>query len=424
MKKMAEVLDYHMQHVLRRFIDRLPADEQAQLKSLRLCCQSVRKDMRGVYLLASNDGRARYFGHVSCKNPFACPVCASQMMEKYRARIATAIDLLYKDYFGFMFTLTIPHWRFMSCRETTDILNDSWKYFNNRVKKDKSWRVFQQFVEAVGLAHHVRVIEHTFGKQNGWHPHIHGLMWVPHDKADEVLKWELSLDEYWLKGAKRCMLKYWKKHKLHENILESGKLTYDQLADRVFSCSEGKLQGLFFSRAKGKLGQAHASSYICGWGADREATGNIRKEASNSGHYTPYQILLKAEHDKLFEDIYMEFCLAMRRKPAINRVKFSNTGISKMIDAYQREHGSESVSYQKKKLDGEPVEWRVVCYFSEEQWCELTYQNAFAPVLSNILYLASQRREILLEYILSVLPDFFIRDMPLAGDIERIFNAA
>lgn len=397
---MADILDYHLQHYLRRFIRCLPADKRQELKSLELCGQSVIANRDAVYLMTSNKGHSRFYGHTTCKNPFACPVCSARIMEQYRAKIATAIEILKPRYFGFMGSFAIPHLGFMSCREVMDILRETWVYCRMKFSR-KHGHAFADWREATQLAHHVKVMEHTWGHRHGWHAHYHMIFWVPRGKEQEAGKWEEQLNEFWLRTAKRKTLQYWQKHKLHTFILDIDG-TYDKVLDRLYRPDKWWHKGVFFSKDNiGNLREVESGDYLCGWGADNELTGNVRKEASDSKHgqMTPYQILTKAKTDSAMENLYIEFCLAVRK---VHRVDFSQTGLVKLIAAHQKEHGKDSAILQKKSKAGTPTQWRIVAYFDKIQWYELCCLNREAPILSNILFLAGKYIHLLGDYLSSL----------------------
>lgn len=395
---MSDILDYHLQHRLRRFISRLPEEQQNKLKSLHLCNKYIRPNRDAVYLLASDNGHARFYGQNTCKNPFACPVCSAKMMEHYRSRISTAIAILRPQWFGFMAAFTIPHLQFMSCRETMDILRETWTYCRQTFNR-KHGHTFDEWKKATGLKHIVKVMEHTWSRRAGWHPHYHMILWVPRGKELEAGDWEEKLNEFWLRTAKKKTLKYWQKHKLHTFLLDNGG-TYEAVLDRMFNARD-KQKGVHFSRdERGNLREVDSSDYLCGWGADSELTGNVRKEASHEGHMTPYQILSAAKDNSMLEKVYIDFCLATS---GVHRVDFSQTGLVKMIVAYQKEHGKQSALLQKKRQDtGTPIQWRVVAFFDKVQWYELCCLDRDAPVLENILFLASKHIYLLGDYLSSL----------------------
>ena len=423
-----DVLDYHLQHVLRRILGALPYEERRRYKSILLCGQKAIKQpgaMNGVYILKSDD-QAKFFGQVHCQNPFVCPVCSARIMEKYRARIASALDMLHEEYFGFMVTFTLPHLKFMSCREITDILYDTWKYFRSKLGNghDKTYEhPYKKFTRECEVEHWVRVCEYTYSDINGWHPHFHCIFWCKRDKADKVAAYQKELNEFWTAQGKRVTMKYWKTHKLHEDVDDR-----EGLLERLYQKVCNKYPALKMSvDASGKLIETKSSDYVSGWGSDREATGNVRKEASHESHYTPFQILEKAEHDAHWANIYVDFVRAVTRKPVHHRLDFSRTGICKQIKQWQATHGYDSTSKQKKS-----AVWKVVAFFNESQWSDLCYKNQYAPVLSNILYLAGANTDLMFDYLRSLdvrlsepLSEMAAKTLTKQITlVEQIFNAA
>ena len=384
-----------MQHHLRRWIDKLPVWQRAQLRTLYSCGISVHQIpgiAKGVYVL-SNGRESRFWGHVTCKNPWCCPVCSARRMTEYKERIAAAIDMEIEDgYFGFMASFTIPHLNFMSCRETTDILYNTWTYFRMKSFKKKV-HAYQLFCRALGVRDFVRVCEYTHG-ENGWHPHFHAIFWLPRINADKVLEWQAKLNELWLSTAKRETLKYWREHNLHSGV------DLEELVERLYEPTErtGQLGFKISVDKKGKILEAKTSNYICGWGADSELTGNYLKKASHEGHYTPNQILELGEHDKAMEDLYIDYCLAVTLHPVHHRVNFSKNGMQKRIDKWLETHDYSEETDEEKKP------WTCVDLISEEDWFDLhIYERTTgAPVFSNILYLAAEHSELVVDYIESI----------------------
>lgn len=399
------ILDYHLQHVLFKILDKQPQEVRHQLRNISRCGRRTIPAGIGtpsvVAVLRSNTGESTLFGQQHCRNPHACPVCSAKIMETYRGKIASAIDEeLDRGYYGFMATFTVPHLHFMSCRETTDILYETWKYFRAKIKSshaNSSWQhPYLQFVNATGTDSWVRVCEYTYGKRNGWHPHFHCIFWTPKEHFDEVLDWEQKLCDFWITQAKRVTLKYWRKNNLHTDI---GEGNLELLLERVYKRTGYWTQSLRFSRDQnGKLLRTTSSDYLAGWGADRETTGNRRKKASHEGHYTPYQILEMAEFDNEWANKYIEFCLAVTEKPVHHRMNFSKNGIYKRVEQWQQEHEVIQEGQTKKKL------WESVTYFTVDDWYAICSANRQTPVIANILYLAKSpdTEELLFEYIASL----------------------
>ncbi len=387
---MSDILDYRLQHVLQDMIYDLPYKDRYQLRNIFSCGRriTISNTQLGerVYLTKDIDDNVNFVGQSHCKNPFCCPVCSAKIMEEYRSKIGSALDMLRDKFFGFMVTFTIPHLKFMSCRETTDILYDTWKYFHQK-NFTKNVHYYQEFSKAVGIKHWVRVCEYTYGV-NGWHPHFHCIFWCERKNKDKILEFEDKLNEFWTKQAKRVTLKYWKENKLHneENL--------EDLTDRLFAFRTDK--GLFISKKDGKVLESLSADYLAGWGSDSELTGNIRKKASHEGHMTPYQVLQQSEYNSEYKKIYLDFCLSVTRKPVHHRLNFSKTGILKAIQQYRQIEGYRSVIDQKKRMA------RVVTFFDSSEWSNLCNLNKEFPVLSNILYLTKYDEYLLADYLESV----------------------
>lgn len=399
-----DILDYHLQHHLRKYIRRAGDEHFKQLKNVLFCGQTISPTAGAVYLLANGENKSRYYGHTHCQNPWCCPVCSALLMEKYREKIALAIEVLHKEYFGFMVTFTIPHFKFMSWRETMDILYDTHAYFRLKNFNKKSGHAYHDFNKSYPVKHSVKVCEFTWNRKNGAHPHFHSIWWIPRDKFDNdgILALEEELSNFWLKTAKRKMIEYWKKHNLHYDILREGE-TLEDLAERVFLGAEmskvtKSQSALFISKQDGKIIEVVNSDYISGWGSDREMTGNYRKEATCKSSMTPHQILQAAEHDPKMEAEYIKFCLAVTQKPVKHRVRFSNSGITKLINDYRKTLNEVQTEHLEKKST-----WEVVTYFDENEWfllCDL--DDEYAPVLANILWFAAHRRDLLADYLSSL----------------------
>lgn len=416
---MADILDYQAQHYLRKYIRRLEGDDYKQLKSILYCNQSVAPQIGAVFLLGDDKNHSMFHGHTTCKNPFCCPVCSSMMMEHYRERINAAIQILKPTHFGFMTTFTMPHYGFMGWRETMDILYEAHDYFRRKSFSKRCGHAYQDFNKLYPVEHSVKVCEFTWSKKNGAHPHFHCLWWIPRDKFDndEILKWESELDSFWLKTLKRVAIRYWKQHNLHIN----GRESLEHLAHRLFFTSDqvkyaGGTIAFKISAKDGQIIEAVNGDYISGWGADNEMTGNYRKEASHEGHMTPYQMLVESFHDKELRDEYIKFCLAVTQKPVHHRVRFSTgKGLCKRIDAFLKEQKQrETKSLQKKS------KWEVVTYFDENEWyllCDL--DDSMAPILSNILWYAAHRRDLLAEYLNSLGLEIHSNKHRSQSDIEK-----
>lgn len=420
----SEILDARLHHWLRKKIGELPISQQIQLKNLKNCGKTAMiqpQSTPAVFLLRNNRNEARLFGQVTCKNTWACPHCSTVRMQKYAKIIGAAIESMKLNYHqrACMITFTVPHLRFQSCREVTDILYKTWTaVFQNAHSRRKtkngdsirSSSPANKFFSENEIRHYVRVAEYTWGA-NGWHPHFHCLFWFPEKYLDNILSFEQSIQAFWTKKFKEVVSKYYKNRDEFNAIQKLHDIADDDYA--------GKQDIVWISKGKdGKIMPVESADYIAGWGADNELTGNYRKNASNEGHYTPYQILeMAADGNKQMEDLYVEFMLQVTRKPVHHRINFSKTGILKIAKIYMNTVGFEQLLKKKS------AEWEVVAWFNQEQWSEICHLDLLSPFISNILYLAAiNRRDLLSDFLenfgikLAKCPHFHQQH------VENIFN--
>lgn len=429
-----EIYDYALSNFLHKIIkEELPVNQQIQLKTLASCGRKVSIPKTGVagVFLVSNNSKSKFFGTTMCKNPFACPCCSAHRMSVYSKDIANGLDYLRSQgYFGFMMTFSIPHLRYMKCRDITNILYETYSYFR-RTAKQQNYRkkvngelgqrtktISGQFYEDCKIEHSVTVCEYTYGK-NGWHPHFHAIFWTKRENIHKVLSWQKALNEFWLYHAERIMKKYWQEHKLS---FKSDKIS-DWSIDKLFANAE-KDAGIYISQKDGVLTESLSSDYISGWGANREVTGNYRKTASHSEHLTPYQILEKAYNgDQFYKKIYIEFCLAVTQKPVHHRVMWSQTGIKKLIKVYSQQIKCTELI---KKKESEKEKWAVLLWFNKSQWYELLEFEKNSPILANILYLAKLgNKQILYEFLDGLGIEYSLPESNyLSSLVEDIFNCA
>lgn len=152
-------------------------------------------------------------------------------------------------------------------------------------------------------------------------------------------------------------------------------------------------RSVYFSRDKnGKVRKESSSRYISGWGGNSELTRTQLKAPRKEGHYTPFQMLTMAyeTNDPQTRDrwlkLFVDYALATFKH---RRCEFSpNCG--KLITKWQQ---SEEYlqTYKKKDTDKEIASWKVVYWFSEQQWYDtLAMEKIIPDIRDKILQLACQ----------------------------------
>ena len=128
---------------------------------------------------AGGQAPAHWSGVERCSSIWACPVCSAVVRAKRAAEIQAAADA-WRAQGGFvvMVTLTMRHRRSDPLAVTLDAAVAGWKKMLQR----RAWR---SAAEWAGLKHYVRAVEVTRSDANGWHPHIHALLFLDRPLDEE-----------------------------------------------------------------------------------------------------------------------------------------------------------------------------------------------------------------------------------------------
>ena len=404
--------DYQLRSYLQKYISS-HCDKEPNLIGFMKCGTAilpVNPSPQAVFLckdMLSDEGDARFSGLIDCHSPWACPHCSPRIMAKKGADIACALDALAaQDLWAFMVTFTLPHHAYMSAEDSFMILKNTWRKFTvnstthrqNLVKKhtcnDGSVSEYHlkgdaaaQFKKDLGIVHYVKVYEFTYG-ENGWHPHMHVLFWCHKSKWDSITKHQKPLLDLWWKSAKRAALAYWNK-KFPDKKDENAKNVEAYYTDARKEPANDTHRSVYISvDSKGRPVRQLSSSYISGfsgsmekdkkrlWSANQELTHQQAKTAQN-GHYMPFDLLLAAlnahnakdfETEKKFAGLFLEYAKYTRKK---RRVDWSLSGIKKIIEQWKKTN--EWVEVLKKKFAEKPTAWKIVCWFTKEQWSKICW---------------------------------------------------
>ena len=355
------------------------------LTGFKLCGSQATRNPGAIpsAVIMSNGEKTRIVGIQTCHSAWACPRCTPRVMAQYGTRIACAIEALEKKYnqYAVMITFTLPHTDHMTCWEAFKILQDTWRQFARRgstkvTRKhtckdgtEKTYKISTNAYNAMrselGIKHFVRVYEATYGEDNGWHPHIHALYWIPKQNFNKVVDYEESLIEAWWSAAKNCALKFYGNQEYVDKLY----------ADYKKHPVTGH-KSVFISRNKdGKPRKQESSHYVVGWTGDFELTNIKSKNAHYEGHYSPNQILQMAydnpSQKEYWLNLYDQYAEATRGK---KRVNFSPTGINEIVTEWKM--SNEYILMLKKKCtDKAQDKWKLVVWFTEKQWSSITSIN-------------------------------------------------
>lgn len=162
-----------------RVIQHIMSDERVT-KCFRV---RVQKHVRVNYV--SKVKRAHYGGLVICGGVWVCPVCSAKITERRRVELEAATD---GGLSKFMVTYTIQHNKGDKLKALVGDLRAG-------IKDMKHQRGYKNMIERLQIVGTVTALEVTVSNVNGWHPHLHALVYsrLPQSKIkrDEIRR-ELS----------------------------------------------------------------------------------------------------------------------------------------------------------------------------------------------------------------------------------------
>lgn len=159
------------------------AAELAPGERVASCC---RRPHGSTVDVMTRPGSASYVGLQTCGSVWACAVCASKVSERRREELRAAI-VAHEAQGGtvLLVTYTIRH-------QAQDDLARSVDGLIEALRSVRSTRRGRELVLRWGVVGAVRALEVTHGRRNGWHPHVHQLLFLEGPVADpEALAVEL-----------------------------------------------------------------------------------------------------------------------------------------------------------------------------------------------------------------------------------------
>lgn len=222
---------------------------------------------------------SHYRGLFVCNRGWTCPVCALRISNERREELTQAFVAAKKLGFGVvMVTYTLRHTEQDSLESLSNGLRDAL----GRFKSGRGWQDIKSEYDVLGT---IRALETLYGK-NGWHPHIHELLFV-----------QKSINPAGLAGLQQWLSDRWK----------------SQLQKEGFDASYA--HGIHVETAESKIAE-----YITKWGHEPKektwgADHEIAKLASKRTHsegLTPFQLLeCFGAGDKRAAALFQEYAAAM-----------------------------------------------------------------------------------------------------------------
>lgn len=310
------------------------------------CMRTIAPTATEVELHYNPDkNHAHYRNLMRCDNVWLCPVCSSRMTSERAEDIRKAYSYAVSElkYKVVMVTYTMSHRNFDSLQSNVNDLREA-------RRKMRSGRKWQEFKQNYGYEHCISSLETPYNELNGWHVHVHELMFLNPDKAEfELHENSKILDDWlgqelsgqWIKALNKVGRSASWEHginvtsanqRIAEYISKHGKLPFDET-----------------------------------WDLSMELTKNMSKKSHDSLH--PFQILARAEDDYKYRKLWVEYALAFDGKAQI----FWTKGLKELCLLPE-----EEISQEEEEVKEETF----VMSISQEDWRTIVLCKAQGRLLN------------------------------------------
>lgn len=278
---------------------------------------------------ATESGTAHYRGLQACGSVWVCPLCAAKITERRRSELSQAIETWKgQGHDVLMLTLTVPHHQLQSVGQVIEHIAQPLRLMKHR----KTWK---RIGATVGLKGTIRALETTYGV-NGWHVHIHMLLFVTTKCRGAFGTLRTQFTDMWESACKTS-----------------------------FGIMPSKLHGACLD------GGEKAGDYAAKWGLDLEMT-KAHCKVGREGSLTPWDLLRAIKDGKQDQDyasLFNEYAAGFRGR---HQLEWSR-GLRDLLDLGEEETDEEIAA----KVESEAVrlgsltipQWRAI--LAEEKRGEL-----------------------------------------------------
>jgi hypothetical protein len=232
-------------------------------------------------------GTAHYAGLIQCGSVWLCPVCAAKVTEKRRKQLRHIVKRHIK--WGgsvYMVTYTIQHDRY-------DNLEVLLNQFLKARRSMKAGRNGQSLRDDFGVFGTISVLEVTWSELNGWHVHVHELVFCTLPRMDED-GYEAKAKAAWKHAAAKQGLS------MNEHGFRLDR-TYGAVGDYI-----------------AKFGYEPARGADT-WGVESEMTKGHMKKGRGEEHLTPFGILAAIEAGREdLKPVFAEYARSFKGHKQLN----------------------------------------------------------------------------------------------------------
>jgi hypothetical protein len=293
----------------------------SSMESLRKCGHVVTGVAEFVEVRIGDDDKCFCAGVQTCSSVWACPVCSAAIREARAKEVEAVATAVMLNAGSVMFlTLTSAHHQEDRLSVLLNAGSDAWR----NVVSSRGWR------ETPGLRGSVRAVEITDGFPNGWHPHVHALVFFAHVlTAAEQAAFAEYVTGAWTRGMDRA----------GRFVGEHG-----VRAQRIRLVKGRADVGEYLAKVQDGFGQGRAVGH--------EMTRGDLKSGRKSNRFSPFELADRAARgDKRAHARWLEYeqatkgkrCLEWSRSPWMKRVRADALVVDQEDEALAVTHGGRSL---------------------------------------------------------------------------------
>ena len=160
-------------------------DHQRGYNRTRYCGCAVKNpevDKTPINVVRGQNGKVYYQGLQKCGNIWRCPVCNYKITQRRQLEVYDYCKHWFKsskkNKISFI-TLTVHHTKTMTLQRSLTIVTDEYRRFQRT-------KVYKRLKEQHGIIGFIKSLEITYNDRNGWHPHLHILLFHHSDNTDQL----------------------------------------------------------------------------------------------------------------------------------------------------------------------------------------------------------------------------------------------
>jgi len=296
-------------YALMQGIKKLPGMSEFQVSK----CMSFMpmNGKREIELVKRHDEQLAFKNLKYCSSVWLCPVCSSRISSERRKELAQVAEA--SGSYTALITFTLAHSR-------ADRLEDLLGALRKALNSTKSGRWYEGFLQEHEIIASASSLEFTYG-DNGWHPHIHWLVFL--------------------------------------RSMPNSELIQEQLSERFGAFIEK--QGHYSSSFHGidvRSSRKDVSGYISKWCVIDEVS-NVQAKRAKGASLTSWQLAqLAVSGDAQAQALWLEYAKATFRKKALtwSRGAREALGLSEDIE-------DEVIQGDELVLEDEHI-----CFFTPQEW--------------------------------------------------------